>query len=999
MRCTLRSGMLVLTALFAAHAPMAPAQEVNADGVRVLSEVPPPGVHPRVYFSAADLPDLRQRLTGTAVGRKIMERTAKLFEQNRGKLEALAHADVDQPTAELILEHIKPDEQRNNLWGMFAIDAVVRDDAPQKKLIAGVITSYAKLLMASKEMAVGGDLVGKTGQEFKQKLNVWKTDAFDVSVSWTLGASGMAVAYDLLYNDMTPAQRDAVRHAIAVGTAGRRSYGMGSPRGQAVSNHYGYHGDLLVLLTAIEGEEGYDQETYDNIKQVLVDYFEVGFTAAGACREDDYGPTLGLRAGSRGMLALARRGPNLFDTRQYKNYTDYFAQELEPFRTGQFVGGASGGPGLPYPTSVVVNKYMRPQDPVADYNWRYYIGDDYDRSFKWQGWLDIMLFGMDFDSSPSTPLTPELLGEAGLPDSVFYPERGKVIARSDWTPEAAYLHYDARPDAMFIGHDKVDRGNLVFDALGRNWVQQQDWHYFRESTGNSLLHIDGKAQAWKAPSVDMLAYADSGAAAVASADLKYAYDWQWSPPWPNKDKTFPSPWEHDTSDPRDLGFPVDHDWLPNTLYGTDEIGYVGSYMWRKPYNVVEKALRSTALVRGHHPYAVVYDDFKKDTKPHTYAFYLQLPLDVELKSHDGLDIVLGEVGEQAKGGQPAKGSRRLLVRVLEAHDAKGKPLAGVDAKIDDFNASLDGRNGPVPGRRLIVSFKSVEPQLKVMLLPVQVGEDLPTTTAAGDGQIDVSWADQKDTLTFSKAAEGRPAITVKQNLTARSTPVLPVVVSNAAAAGKSGAAAVPVATALKPQDAPVATYGFDDISGGKTGTPPATIHGATPVEGKEGQALRFDGKGAHVSLPTGLGSTHAGSVSFWLRADEPTGQMAMILVGSPARKSGGNGGHNEAAFFLSNRGNITLGIGGTSVKGPKVTDGRWHRVQGTWEAGGQLTLTLDGRQVDQKDFAPDSFEWTGHTTLGKPGADQRYFKGDLDQVVIHNRNLDAPQERAPQEPE
>jgi hypothetical protein len=613
--------------------------------------------------------------------------------------------------------------------------------------MAGVVTNYARVILASREMAVGGELKGGTGAVLGKTFNVWKRDNFDVGVSWTFGASGVPICYDLLYNDMTTLQRDTVRRAIATATRGRRSWGMGFPRGRAASNHYGYHGDLAVMLAAIEGEEGYDRRTWDRIVQVLVDYWEVGFEPAGACHEDLYGPNLGLRAGMRGLVALARRGHNVFDTPRFRNYVRYVAHELEPFREGVFVGGASGGPGLPYPTSMIVTKYLLPDDPVADYTWRYYVGDDYKRSLRWQGWHDYTLFGTDWDAGRECTLAG-----TGMKLTAFFPRRGKLITRTDWSEDALYLHLDARPDAFQIGHDTVDRGHFVMGAHGRRWAIRGSWHHWRTSADHSLVHIDGKAQAWKAPSVKFLHHEDSGTAVTGVADLKYAYDWEWSPPWPKADRKFPAPWEPERTDPRKLGWPDDPDWLPHTLYGTEGAGYIGSWMWRRPYNKVRHAFRSAVMARGAHPYVLVVDDVRKDDAARDYAWYMQVPLDVTLVSKSRRDVLLGE----------KDGSRRLLVRVLQVDGAAGAPAREVASKLETYKVKHDARrNKTHMGNRLIISTRSVEPRFKVLLYPHRKGDALPAASWGDAGaRVGIVWEDQADSFLFSQGDDGRTRFVV-----------------------------------------------------------------------------------------------------------------------------------------------------------------------------------------------------------------------------------------------
>ena len=90
-------------------------------------------------------------------------------------------------------------------------------------------------------------------------------------------------------------------------------------------------------------------------------------------------------------------------------------------------------------------------------------------------------------------------------------------------------------------------------------------------------------------------------ASGGAADLKYAYDWQWTPPWPKADQKFSPPWEPEMSDPRALGWPDDPAWLPHKLYGEEGIGHTGMYLWRRPYTPCRRrsARRCWCAVRGH----------------------------------------------------------------------------------------------------------------------------------------------------------------------------------------------------------------------------------------------------------------------------------------------------------------------------------------------------------------------------------------------------------------
>jgi hypothetical protein len=706
------------------------------------SPLPPPGEHPRIFFNADEIPKIRERRENSAHGRVADERIER-FRRDLPKWNGLAFLDPGEPTVEDIARWFRPDEQRNIIWGILALDAVLRDDAEQKAFMADVVTGYARIILASKELAADPPEEIRDTPLAKQ-LQVWSNSDFNVGVSWLFGAAGFPLAYDLLFNSMTPAQRDTVRAAIAAATKGRRPWGAGAPKGRAISNWYGYHGELAVMLAAIEGEEGYDAETYRVIEQVLTDYFEVGFTPEGACHEDAYGPNLGFRAGSFGYLVLARRGQNLLGTEKFRNVVRAVAHDAEPYPGGDLVGGASGT-GLGFPSSIIFYRHVLPEEPAANYLYRLFLGDDQKGMNKIQSQLEFILFGGDWKGQGS-------LSEMGrameLPETYFSPRRGKLITRSDWSSDAVVLHFDARPDAFTIGHDTVDRGSITLLADGRSWTHLPSFHHTFNSADFSLVHIDGKGQPWKAPSVRFLKHGDAGLASGGTADLKYAYDWQWSPPWPNKDKQFPAPWEPERSDPRALGWPDDPAWLPHSLHGEPGIGHEGSYMWRKPYNPVERAFRTAVLVRGDHPYVIVADDVKKDGEVRDYAWHLQLESDVDLERIEDRDIILRE----------SSGDRRLLVRVLEADGFER-------AEVQRYTIATDKRSKqPVEGNRLLVQARSVDPRFRILLHPFRAGEALPTGRWSEPGRkLELRTGDTVDRIEFAPGDDGRTRLRIQRD--------------------------------------------------------------------------------------------------------------------------------------------------------------------------------------------------------------------------------------------
>jgi len=534
-----------------------------------------------------------------------------------------------------------------------------------------------------------------------------------------------------LYNDMTTAEQDQSRLGLALSTSGWNMHGGDDNSvigmdGNAVSNHYGYQGDEMVMLAAIYGETGFSQANWDQGVQVMLNYLRVGFNESGYAMEDSYGPDLGLREGSRGLIAMARQGVNEFATRPSAMYNIgvAIAHDIEAVPNGSLIGGESGGnyafspsstsgenAGAMYPTSALIWKHVYPNDPTIDhwYHWR--VGDTYNRRIRWQSMVDYAFFGQDYlpTHNPAIDLT------------AFYPQRGKLIARNDLTENAVQFAFDARPDAHNIGHDKSGRGHFSLNGLGRRWVSHLNFRYVRYSTESSTMHIDGIGQAYKAPSVKIAsAPIDDGLVVSMAADLKYAYDWQWSEPWTWSATDNPKPtaadWEHETIDPRTFytAAPAPN-WVGTTLWDDPNAGYRGMWTWRRPNIPVEKAFRSIAYVRSEEPFVIIADDIKQDNTVRRYESYMQLPFDLDQMSVNGNDAILWATGDD----------RRLLVRVLSANAANNSTISFQN---EAYTTSIS----PMDARRLIIGIDAIDPQLKVMLLPHRDGDALPQTNWNND---------------------------------------------------------------------------------------------------------------------------------------------------------------------------------------------------------------------------------------------------------------------------
>lgn len=747
-----RLGWIVLVAalfgsplaLVVSAQPAAAQAGQAAPAPRQFPSTPQPYEHPRVFATAAELPAIKANLTSAGYGAQMspwLRDVTSNAARSGAFLRRLAELDITAATvtAEQIDEYfLKFNEGSGYSLGVTALWGAIFEEGDTyfvegASLVAiGAAVNHGILMDHTHERYRTNDYAGLSDATISGIQGHWGAKdryAFDLSHTWRNGGIGTALAYDLHYNDMTEAQRGFARRGLSLATNGWNLRGGDDTNpigfdGNAVSNHYGYQGDQLVMMAAIYGEDGFSQDTWDQGVQIMLNYMRVGWYDSGYPLEDSYGTDLGLREGSRALIAMARHGVNEFEQRPSAMYNIGVAAmvDVEAIPNGSLIGGESGGnysfgpsslsgenPNSLYPTFFLAWKHMYPDDPTIDALYRWRLGDDYQRQRRWQGMVDYAFFGQDSAG----------FAEPAIDPVTYFPQRGKLVVRDDLSDQAVQLAFDARPDASNIGHDKAGRGYFSLNALGRRWISHVNFRYVRQSTESSTMHIDGVGQAYKTPSVRVVSPPiDDGVVVSMVADLEYAYDWQWSEPWTWSAGDTPRPrasdWQRETVDPRTFYQPgLAPDWLGTTLWDDPNQGYAGQWMWRRPSIGVERAFRSVAYVRGADPFVIIADDIQKDNDSHRYESYMQLPFDLDQMEVNGTDAVLWAAGD----------SRRLLVRVLDSN-ARGR----VSFANEGYTASVS----PLDARRLVIGLDAVNPDLKVLLFPHRAGDSLPATTWNAD---------------------------------------------------------------------------------------------------------------------------------------------------------------------------------------------------------------------------------------------------------------------------
>ena len=332
----------ILIVCFAACGFMEENGWAQSTGVsRVWSTTPPVGVHPRLVMNSNEIADLRNRLTNTSCGKKAMTSINGFVSgyTNTNQLVAILASlkDVTDPTSTQVDTYWKADEMRNIAMFCVGLKGIVDNDPALRQMSRDAAVGYSRLILRARQIGTN---------------TVWTTNAWSKTTGWIMGDLGLAMTYDFLYNEMSEADREIVRSAIATAISNRVSFGMDLADGRIVSNHALYHGALPMLALAIEGEtnntpatQAYISNTYAKWTNMTRRFMEQEIYASGACLEDAYPFATAFRDSSALFVAMARRpndGTNFSSIPTSPTMPDTFSNPSNPSRTASSPATAPG---------------------------------------------------------------------------------------------------------------------------------------------------------------------------------------------------------------------------------------------------------------------------------------------------------------------------------------------------------------------------------------------------------------------------------------------------------------------------------------------------------------------------------------------------------------------------------------------------------------------------------------------------------------------------------
>jgi hypothetical protein len=729
---------------------------------------PPAGVHPRVLFGPDELPAIRENLSNTVPGQKVMAAIKKELDNNIRKkgsattqgYQALIKGDTTIPIHENISIAYSAVYE--------AFRCLIEDDHEGGKDVAKAITTIAKIDHASFEKNIAAFKAKNPNEEF---INFQNTSKFR-SQNGTLG-----LMYDWAYRWMDEDQRDIVRKSIALASSNMTLIGaqtLRTPRTSG-SNWISWTSRLVTLLAAIEGEEGYDPGSYKRSVYALKWFFALSVFPEGENIEG---------WGKQFLMAelayiMAKRGEYFLALDHVRGaFKNFFLHALNPWgRTGN--EGHNGGPFTFYDSQggtnnniqsmsdILVYKKLFPNDPYIDFIFRNSVGEDYEifgsrpnfrHHFSTYAGFSMAIFASTFDESKTWNQALEDV-TIDSPLSYYGSDTGTMITRSSWDKDALYLYSLTRN--VTGGHKYSDRGHFNVYSNGRHWgiyakmrqVQQAYWPMNR-----STILVDGEGVSI-APGKS-LKFIDKEHATFTVSDLKISYDmisnylFRANDKQRNESMHFPYSYNDfrlTQSDRPTWGMPLDErpHWQTSRKPEPAPKRFAATNGWRKQPILMDKAFRTVGMVRGENPYILVVDDIKKDDQLRDYEWGMTVANDVEIFQSNKGNVVLSEKGKSKEE------SRFLLVNMLTVENLQG------DGRIKEVVSKNPPQKDTVLPK-LVFNSKSSEPKFITLICNIDNPEKQPKTSWDNNA-LTLSWDDQTDLIEFEQQESGLRKFKVTRN--------------------------------------------------------------------------------------------------------------------------------------------------------------------------------------------------------------------------------------------
>lgn len=468
---------------------LGPAMNVNPSGQATVKSVVPEkdpavetkvelvkdirNIHPRLFFTKADLPGMREWLK-TDDGKEALK-----------KMEDTVRSS--NPPKDRVFLGDATDGQRQGLWSAPTVGMHYLLTGDQK----------------SKEIAIGFMKVFLECEHWEVKPEP------DAGMSSANIAIGAAMLYDWLYDELEPEFRTKFRDKLL--TMARRQYYGGHLnlnkttaywQGDPANNHRWHRnaGMTLCVLAAAEDDKEDDEWILTKLKEEL-DYVNKWLPEDGSTHEGPGYMIFGLGHLILGMQAADHcLGTKYMDNTFYKYVPMYMLSSSLPGFAGLLANGdCLAGDGIgSYANSLyycaAINKQGNVIAGIRQLEKHAPI------SF-WLGWMDVLW------KRPATAFTGNF---TDVEKSTYLPDMGILNIRDNWTAEAVAAMFKSSPLGGFglnkfrtdgggmkyvnVAHDDFDANSFIIFNNGELTAQTDGYSKHKQSANHNTILVNGSGQ-------------------------------------------------------------------------------------------------------------------------------------------------------------------------------------------------------------------------------------------------------------------------------------------------------------------------------------------------------------------------------------------------------------------------------------------------------------------------------------------------------------------------
>jgi hypothetical protein len=828
-----------------------PRSEYNLEGfdMKCLGSRPSePGVYPRLLFNEDDLPAIRSRIADNVIARKsLMEMEVLLRcswldpKTDDGKVfEKLVFGDTadlkwdpwqggrriprfpgsfDGYSRGIYSSHI---EYNSQCLVSIVLYSLIKGDDDLGRKAAGALVNLYKLQepVLDKYLEYSDSELGSNPGDANGSTTHWR------GMHAVIAHMDLPFALDFGGKWMTSEEKRDMYRIIAKATYGRRTGGGDGPRrAWRDINHVTWHLTHLLAVMSIEGQKGFDAEAYASGAELTADFLEWGIDKAGTMYESNGKSGGGLQFQVLSMIALARRGDNLWGHPHWRKLMESQVLNTSPNGKTTVSSGTWSGGLLATPSTMIYHTFY-PNDRFAEF----LLSSDFGESNTTATLSGIDIKRFDLEEyrkklennsgrvrlpSPNYPGMAMTLiydtdwkktARSDLKASLDFidPQQGIVSGYSENSKDAVWMNMMVRPNHyMGAGHHHADAGMFHFSADSVNWITESPFQKTYDGRFHNEVLIDGIAEPDALQGrADWLGTLVKPQGVFAAADLKNSYTWVWANQFIlfDTEEWGPRPDQFEWFVSRDpaavKAFQGTQRYKMRPWWPTGIFSNWFPVLQRK-YNPVEYAYRSAGLIRGQHSYGLVVDDIKKDDKVHLYQWSAMPGAGVwAAETPNGFSpnmLVLTKQGDErahagARRFRTKTGDPMLLICLLGGQGAPASfetgPSKAKKFALDPYKALAEKENlpvsspirietqgdGPLDNTNQIQSFYdrivggcySKEAHFRTLLIPFHQGEKLPEISYSNNVAI-IKWDDQQDRIIFNINNQNRTFFGVERN--------------------------------------------------------------------------------------------------------------------------------------------------------------------------------------------------------------------------------------------